>query len=113
MLRSGHGAVKSAGATFFELESRFRKGADRHMKRWISFVTTSAIVALVVAATQESTRAQNGRGEHWVGTWATAVVVRPQGPAAAPQGFGAGLQPQCFGQAPAAPPAGEASAPPA
>jgi len=26
----------------------------------------------------------SGANDHWVGTWATAVVVRPQGPAAAP-----------------------------
>jgi len=28
--------------------------------------------------------AQNGRAEHWVGTWATAVVPRPQAPATPP-----------------------------
>ena len=40
--------------------------------------------------------AQSGRADHWVGTWATAVVVRPQGPPAA---------------APAAAPEGSACAP--
>src|SRR3954447_2678811 len=32
--------------------------------------------------------AQNTRGEHWVGTWATAVVPRPQPPPGAAPGRG-------------------------
>ena len=41
--------------------------------------------ALSVVATGMAATAQNGRGEHWVGTWATATVPRPQGvPGAAP-----------------------------
>jgi lysophospholipase L1-like esterase len=52
--------------------------------------------------------AQNG--DRWVGTWATAVVARPQPGQGAPQGvgFGAPVTPQCFGQAP---PAQTAAAP--
>jgi len=47
----------------------------------IAFVAT----ALYVFAAGPTAVAQNGRGEHWVGTWATAVVPRPQAaPGAAP-----------------------------
>jgi lysophospholipase L1-like esterase len=78
-------------------------------------VAASAVVAVGLATAQPAIQAQSGRAEHWVGTWATAVVARPQGPAAAAGGFGVGVTPQCFGQAPAvstsasstpAPPAG-------
>jgi lysophospholipase L1-like esterase len=51
-------------------------------------VAVAAALAMVAAASW-STDAQN-RNDHWVGTWATAVVARPQPPAA--------------GQPPAAPP---------
>jgi lysophospholipase L1-like esterase len=82
------------------------------MKRMFSTLVAVAVVALGVA--QSSVRAQSARsGEHWVGTWATAVVARPQGPPGAPQPFGAGLPAaQCFGQAPPAP-AASATPPPA
>ena len=41
--------------------------------------------ALYVLATGVPTAAQGGRADHWVGTWATAVVPRPQpAPGAAP-----------------------------
>src|SRR5215468_8493390 len=51
-------------------------------------VAVAAALAIVAAASW-NTDAQN-RNDHWVGTWATAVVARPQPPAA--------------GQPPAAPP---------
>jgi lysophospholipase L1-like esterase len=46
--------------------------------------------------------AQAGRADHWVGTWATAVVVRPQAPAAAPAiaPEGSACAPAAFGPAP-------------
>lgn len=74
------------------------------MKRCLSMVATSAAMAWTLIAAQPAVQAQNSRvGDHWVGTWATAVVARPQGAAGAPQGFGAGLPPpQCFGQPPTA-----------
>jgi lysophospholipase L1-like esterase len=40
-------------------------------------VATVAL-ALYVLAGQPPALAQNGRADHWVGTWATAVVARPQ-----------------------------------
>lgn len=43
----------------------------------------AAVVALLAAV---SLSAQERRGEHWVGTWATAVVQRPQGGFPARQG---------------------------
>ena len=80
-----------------------------HTKRFVSVAAlTAALVGCLVAA-QSITRAQS-RGEHWVGTWATAVVTRPQGPAA-PGGFGGAQPAVCFGQAPAN--AAPASPPPA
>jgi lysophospholipase L1-like esterase len=47
--------------------------------------------------------AQAGRADHWVGTWATAVVVRPQAPAATPAATapeGSVCAPAVFGPAP-------------
>ena len=49
-------------------------------------------LALYVLAGQPPVLAQNGRADHWVGTWATAVVPRPQ---AAP-GAGRGPAPLNF-----------------
>ncbi len=49
-------------------------------------------LALYVLAVQPPVLAQNGRADHWVGTWATAVVPRPQ---AAP-GAGRGPAPLNF-----------------
>ena len=40
-------------------------------------------VLIAVAAMSIGIGAQSGRTDHWVGTWATAVVVRPQAPPAA------------------------------
>jgi lysophospholipase L1-like esterase len=84
------------------------------MKHTFSPPAASVAVALFLLLAQPPASAQNGRGgDHWVGTWATAVVARPAGPPAAPAGFGAGLPaPQCFGQAPAAQAAATAPAPP-
>src|SRR5580692_6404362 len=48
--------------------------AERH--RRISWVVALAAVTLIA----HSTIAQQGTGDHWVGTWGTAVVGRPQTP---------------------------------
>src|SRR5690349_20414208 len=76
---------------------------DRRRERRTLFAgcVAAAVLALVVAAVEPSIHAEGSRGEHWVGTWSTAVVARPQGPAAAGGGFGAAV-PQCFGPAPQA-----------
>lgn len=61
--------------------------------RLSSTVILSAAIAVCLAAAQPVTRAQSGRaGDHWVGTWATAVVSRlpvPPSPAQAPDRSGA------------------------
>ncbi len=80
------------------------------IKSRILAVTSPVAAALMIVAAQSSLRAQSTRGEHWVGTWATAVVARPQGPPAVGQPFGAGLTSQCFGQAPPARAAAEPAA---
>ena len=64
---------------------------------------TYAIVALglFTIAVPHVLNAQTGRADHWVGTWATAVVVRPQAPASpaiAPEG--SACAPAAFGPAP-------------
>jgi lysophospholipase L1-like esterase len=43
-----------------------------------------AALALCLLTGRAPVAAQNGRSEHWVGTWATAVVPRPQAPATPP-----------------------------
>jgi lysophospholipase L1-like esterase len=48
----------------------------------------AAVVAVGLLASGAATEAQRGRAEHWVGTWATAVVPRPQAPPGAPAGRG-------------------------
>jgi len=60
---------------------------------------TYAAVALglFTIAVPHLLNAQAGRADHWVGTWATAVVVRPQAPTAAPA-----LAPESSACAPAA-----------
>src|SRR6188768_2504415 len=67
-----------------------------------SAAAATAAAALLLLLSGPSALAQSG--DHWVGTWATAVVARPQPGQGAPQGggFGAPLTPQCFGQAPPA-----------
>ena len=74
------------------------------VKRLFRVSVSSLALTLVLVAAQPATRAQAARGDHWVATWATAVVARPQGPPAAGlPGFGPGQPtPQCFGQAPPA-----------
>ena len=52
--------------------------------------TMAAVTAFVLLVVQPGARAQSGRGDHWVGTWATAVVTRPQGPALALPGSSLG-----------------------
>jgi hypothetical protein len=44
------------------------------IKRLFGMSAASAAVALVLCAAQPVTQAQSARGDHWVATWATAVV---------------------------------------
>ena len=70
--------------------------------RLVSSATAAAAAAATLFLAGPAALAQNG--DRWVGTWATAVVARPQPGQGAPQGagFGAPVTPQCFGQAPPA-----------
>ena len=45
--------------------------------------------ALYLFASGTPTAAQRGGADHWIGTWATAPVARPQAPPGAGQGRGA------------------------
>jgi lysophospholipase L1-like esterase len=64
--------------------------------RFFSSVAAGLAITACLCLTGPSALAQSGgRGNgdrgpsnHWVGTWATAVVARPQGPQGLPQGFG-------------------------
>jgi lysophospholipase L1-like esterase len=62
------------------------------------------LLAIGLVAAAPLLQAQGGRAEHWVGTWATAVVVRPQAAspaaAAAPVPEGSACAPAAFGPAP-------------
>ena len=50
-----------------------------------TFRVAATALALCILTGAPPARAQAGRAaDHWVGTWATAVVARPQGPASAP-----------------------------
>jgi lysophospholipase L1-like esterase len=63
----------------------------------LSLAGAALLVWLPVAHSAPEAQGKSASGEHWVGTWATAVVARPQGPQAGPPpGFG--------------PPAGQAAA---
>ncbi len=72
--------------------------------RFFATVAAAAALATCLSLSGPSALAQKGgNNDHWVGTWATAVVTRPQAGQGAPQGFGgAPVTPQCFGQAPTA-----------
>jgi lysophospholipase L1-like esterase len=70
-------------------------------RRFLAMAAVSAALALCAFGAQSPIHAQGSRSEHWVGTWATAVVARLPGPQGAALGFGAGVTPQCFGQTPA------------
>ena len=64
-------------------------------------ITIAAAAAAVLFMADSALRAQ--RADHWVGTWATAVVVRPQGPPAAPAAAapdGSACAPAAFGPPP-------------
>jgi lysophospholipase L1-like esterase len=63
-------------------------------------IVVAAAAAAVLFMADSAVRAQ--RADHWVGTWATAVVVRPQGPPAAPATApgGSACAPAAFGPAP-------------
>src|SRR5688572_11690223 len=75
-------------------------------RRTVGRLVSTAAAATAAAATLllagPAALAQNG--DRWVGTWATAVVARPQPGQGAPQtvGFGAPVTPLCFGQTPPA-----------
>src|ERR1700730_13297589 len=73
----------------------------------IRFLSSVAAVALAACllATGPSALAESA-STHWVGTWATAVVARPQGPQGLPQGFGPPPPP------PAPAPQGQPAVPP-
>ncbi len=72
--------------------------------RFFSTVAAGAALAASLFLIGSPALAQNG-GDHWVGTWATAVVARAQGPQGAPpQGFGPPSQAQAPPPAAAAPP---------
>ena len=70
----------------------------------------AAVALAAVLATASWTVDAQSRGDHWVGTWATAVVARPQavpgGPPAPPQlplsasGQPNACQPAAFGPPP-------------
>ena len=69
--------------------------------RFVSTVAAAVALATCLSLSGPSALAQNGgNNDHWVGTWATAVVTRPQAGQGAPLGFGAPVTPLCFGQAP-------------
>jgi lysophospholipase L1-like esterase len=71
-------------------------------RRFVKRIALTLIGLVVWAAFLLDVRplfAQEGRGEHWVGTWGTAVVGRPQTPpppAPAPAGQAAQTQPAPF-----------------
>lgn len=69
-------------------------------RRFLARVAVAATLAWCLFASRPPIQAQGGRSDHWVGTWATAVVARPQGPPGPALGFGVGVTPQCFGLAP-------------
>ena len=74
----------------------------------------AGVVLVLVLGLVTALRAQTGRGDHWVGTWATAVVARPQGPpapAAAPAG--SLCAPPVFGPGPGRQGGGPPPVPPA
>src|SRR4051794_19365580 len=51
----------------------------------MQMIRTRVIALALVVFTAVPAFAQSRRGDHWVGTWATAVVARPQ-PGTAPPG---------------------------
>ncbi|MEO8256438.1 MAG: SGNH/GDSL hydrolase family protein [Acidobacteriota bacterium] len=81
-----------------QMSSRVRAG------RLVSGVTAAAVAAAFLFLSGPAALAQSG--DRWVGTWATAVVARPQPGLAPPRtaapagGPAAAVAPQCFGQAP-------------
>jgi lysophospholipase L1-like esterase len=57
----------------------------RSIRRWaVAIVTSTALVAALFAS-DPALRAQSGSADHWVGTWATAVVPRDPHPPVPPQ----------------------------
>ncbi len=84
----------------FRAKIASRKECPCKRRRFLARVAVAATLAWCLFASRPPIQAQGGRSEHWVGTWATAVVARPQGPPGPALGFGVGVTPQCFGQAP-------------
>ena len=78
--------------------------------RSLSSVAAVALAACLFVTGPFALAQNGGSADHWVGTWATAVVARPQGPQGFPQGFGPPPQgpqgpqgaPQAFGPPPPA-----------
>ena len=72
-------------------------------------------LGLAAAAVHPALDAQAGRtGDRWVGTWATAVVARPQGPLAPPPAVaGSPCAPAAFGPGPGRQGGGPPPVPPA
>src|SRR5678815_2127695 len=70
-----------------------RAGRYAHPPDRIRCMTTIRLAAVATAlyllVTGTATVAQRGGAEHWVGTWATAPVARPQAAPGAGQGRGA------------------------
>jgi lysophospholipase L1-like esterase len=56
--------------------------------RLLASLLASAALASSLLAGPPALAQNGGTADHWVGTWATAVVARPQGPQGLPQGFG-------------------------
>jgi lysophospholipase L1-like esterase len=86
-----------------------REGAARRLLRAV----VAALLAAVLAA-PPSMRAQVRGNDRWVGTWATAVVARPQGPFLPPPAAAAGslCPPAVFGPPPGRQGGGPPPAPP-
>ena len=61
---------------------------SNRMRGMTTIRLVAAATAICLLATGTPTVAQRGRADHWVGTWATAVVPRPQVPPGAAQGRG-------------------------
>src|SRR6476646_11085995 len=80
---------------------------------WLAFAGLA--LGLVLAGLNPALQAQPRRnGEHWVGTWATAVVARPQAPLTPPPAVaGSPCQPPVFGPGPGRQGGGPPPTPPA
>jgi lysophospholipase L1-like esterase len=86
-----------------QLEKR-SGGSMQSIKAARALLCVAALFGLQLVTIDEGALAQSSAKDHWVGTWATAVVSRPQGqpPAPPPQppGAPAGPPPRAFGGPP-------------